>query len=214
MYIKRIWLLLIIFLPLPLKLFAYRRLLGWKIGNSVSIGFSYLDSHQVTIGDNVRIGHFNVIRNLKYLEIGDESYVANFNQFFGNPRQDTSWKRKLLIGRKVLIMSHHFLDVVGSITISNGTTIGGRDSHFWTHSLVNEEGIYHLKAYDLEIGENSYIGARATLISCTIPNNSIVGAGSIVNKSFSEDENYSLLITGNPAAIRKRYKKHNLDVPN
>lgn len=212
MHFKKIFLLLTVFFPQPLKLFFYRKFFGWKIGKLVSIGFSYIDSQQVKIGDNTRIGHFNVIRNIKQLEIGEKCYIANFNEFFGNVRQDTLWKRKLLIGNNVLIMSHHFIDVVGSITINNNTTVGGRDSHFWTHSLINEKQILNLQATDIEIGENSYIGARATLIGCKIPKNSIVGAGSVVNKSFSEDSNYSLLIAGNPATIKKRYEIDSFEV--
>lgn len=212
MYLKKILLLLVIFLPQSLKLFCYRRFFGWQIGDFVTIGFSYIDSQQVNIGDNTRIGHFNIIRNLKQLAIGEKCYIANFNEFYGNPRQDTTWARKLLIGNKVLIMSHHFIDVVGSVTISNCTTVGGRDSHFWTHSLVNEGGILNLQETDINIGENSYIGARATLIGCKLPNNSIVGAGSIVNKSFSEESNQSLLIAGNPASIKKRYEIRSLEL--
>lgn len=212
MYLKKILLLLAVFLPQPVKLFCYRRFFGWQIGNLVTIGFSYIDSQQVKIGDNTRIGHFNIIRNIKQLEIGEKCYIANFNEFFGNPRQDSTWSRKLLIGNKVLIMSHHFIDVLGSVTRGDRTTIGGRNSHFWTHSLINEGGILKLQETDIEIGENSYIGARATLIGCKIPKNSIVGAGSIVNKSFSEESNYSLLIVGNPASIKKRYEIHSFEL--
>ena len=103
-------------------------------------------------------------------------------------------------------MSHHFIDVLGTVTIGANTTIGGRDTHFWSHSRFYDEALSpQLEAIDIKVGKNSYVGARATLIGCSIPEGAIVGAGSIVNKSFENDKNYNFLIAGNPAKIKKRY---------
>ena len=39
------------------------RLLGHKIGKKVRIGFSFICAKQITLEDNVKIGHFNLIIN-------------------------------------------------------------------------------------------------------------------------------------------------------
>ena len=57
---------------------------------------------------------------------------------------------------------------------------------------------------NLHVGQGVYIGARSTLIGCSIPDRAMVGAGSVVNKSFAT-EDYRLLIAGNPAIVKKRY---------
>ena len=52
------------------------------------------------------------------------------------------------------------------------------------------------------IGNNVWIGCRVTILKGTnIGNNCVIAAGSVVNKSFLED---NVLIAGNPASERKR----------
>lgn len=208
---RKILLLLAVIMPQSFKLFLYRRFMGWKIGTEVRIGLSYIDCEQVILGNNIRIGHFNVIRCLRSFQVGNGSYIANFNQFFGNKYEDARWTRQLILGEKVLFMSHHFVDVAGTITIGSKTTVGGRDTQFWSHSLTHDQGVADLAPMDVHIGEGAYIGARATLVGCTIPNLAVVGAGSVVNKTFTP-ENCRLLIAGNPATIKKRYESANSNV--
>jgi acetyltransferase-like isoleucine patch superfamily enzyme len=56
----------------------------------------------------------------------------------------------------------------------------------------------------IRLGEWVYVGAGCILVGCDLPSRTIVGAGSVVTKSFSA-EPCGLLIAGNPASIRKRY---------
>ncbi|MFM2061304.1 MAG: hypothetical protein RLZZ507_974 [Cyanobacteriota bacterium] len=199
-----ILLILAVIMPQPLKLFVYRRIMGWKIGKQVRIGFSYIESDEVILGDNVLIRHFNVIRSLKHFQVGSDSYIANFNEFFGNNSPGTQWVRELTLGEKVLFMSHHFIDVAGTVTIGSHTTVAGRDTHFWSHSMTYPDGVPVLAPMDVHVGKGVYIGARSTLLGCNIPDGAVVGAGSIVNKTFAP-ETSRLLIAGNPATIKKRY---------
>jgi acetyltransferase-like isoleucine patch superfamily enzyme len=199
---RRLLLILAALMPLPLKLLIYRRLLKWRIGKNARIGWSYLDAGQVTLGDNVRIGHFNLLRGIKHLSIGSETYIANFNQMFGAAYPE--WASTLIIGTQVNFMSRHFIDVGGTVTIGDRAIIGGRDTQFWSHTRAFIDGVPSLQPTSVHIGENVYIGARAMLVSCAIPAGAIVGAGSVVTKSFAAEE-ARLLIAGNPATIRKRY---------
>lgn len=196
-------------MPNPIKIFVYRNLFGWKIGLKVKIGLSYIDSKEVIIKDNSRIGHFNIFRNLKKLHIGSGCYTANFNEIFGALYSGEQWKSAFHLDDEAMIMSHHFFDVGGLISIGQRAVVGGRDSHFWGHTRKYDENNQPtLSALDIHIGESVYIGARSTLIGCTIPRGAIVGAGSVVtSKEFKSDENGdSILIAGNPASIRKTYK--------
>lgn len=204
---RKLLLLVAIVMPNSIKLFIYRKLMGYGIGNNVSIGFSYIDCDHVIVEDDVSIGHFNIIRRLKKFKIGEKSYINNFNQFFfsGNKHQSPDWSAQLVIGKKVSFMSHHFIDVGGSVIIGDNSIIAGRDTHFWSHGFVpTSEGLKHTRM-SLQIGESTYIGARATLLGCSIPDGAIVGAGSIVSKSFPAEDS-SLLIAGNPAVVKKRYE--------
>ena len=201
-------LLMAVVLPQPLKQFLYRRVFGWQIGKGVQIGLSFLQAGEVTLGDHVKIGHFNIFRNLKRVVIGEGTYIANFNQIFGAAYPH--WKSELIVGEKVDFMSRHFVDVGGSVEIGNRVVMGGRDTQIWSHSRTVVSGPESLQPSSVRIGDDVYVGARATLIGCDIPAGALVGAGSVVLKSFAP-EACRLLIAGNPAAIRKRYEEEGTD---
>lgn len=201
---RKLLLLLCVVLPQGLKQGIYRSVFRWKVGRRVRIGCSYLDCAAVDLGDDVRIGHFNVLRGLQRFQVGERTYIANFNEFFGNGGAYESFKSVLIFGSGVNFMSHHFIDVGGTVTIGDGATIGGRDTHFWSHTRTFRNGIPCLEPTEVTVGPDVYVGARATLVGCSIPGGAVVGAGSVVTKSFAP-EPQRLLIAGNPAAIRKRY---------
>jgi acetyltransferase-like isoleucine patch superfamily enzyme len=206
--IRKILILIAVVVPLPIKLIVYR-FIGWSIGKNVKIGFSYIDCDHCVLEDNVKIGNFNIIRRLTLFHLGDSSCIKNFNQFFfsGDKAQSPSWCGKIILEKKVMIMSHHFIDAGGSVSVGRNTTIGGRDSHIWSHGFgyvgntIKKERL----RYEVNIGKNVLVGARATILGCSIPDRAIVGAGSVVNKSFPS-EKYPILIAGNPATVKKRYE--------
>ncbi len=201
---RRVLLLLGAVLPSFLKLAVYRHLLGWKIGRRVRIGFSYIDAADAIFGDGVSIGHFNIMRGIQRLHIGSGTYIANFNQFFGTGNHYRGFAAELSLGESVNFMSRHFIDVAGTVRIGSGTTVGGRDTQFWSHTLAMVDGRQALVPTCVHIGDGVYVGARATLVSCAIPDGAVIGAGSVVTKDFPAEAT-KLLIAGNPATVLKRY---------
>jgi acetyltransferase-like isoleucine patch superfamily enzyme len=122
------------FLPSGAKRHLYRLVLGWIIGEGAKIGFSIILCTKVRIGSNVRIGHFNIFRGLKILEIGNETKILNFNHFMA--RVEDAWPATFSIGSNSLVTSHHFFDCGGRVKIGNLCCVGGRDTQFWTHLLA------------------------------------------------------------------------------
>ncbi len=202
---RKIILVLAVVLPQPLKQFLYRTLLKWKIGRGVKIGYSYLDARDVELGDGVQIGHFNVVRGVRRFRVGAGTYIANFNEFFGDGGFYKEFASCLTIGTDVRLMSHHFIDVGGTVTIGDRTTVGGRDTHFWSHTRTLCNNIPKLEPTNIILGADVYVGARATLVGCSVPDGAVIGAGSLVSKHFAP-EAQRLLIAGNPATIKKRYE--------
>ena len=74
------------------------------------------------------------------------------------------------------------------------------------HSLFNiGEELPYNKPRDIIIGDNVWLGSRVVLLKGTVlPNNSIVGACSVVNSRFDEE---NVIIAGHPARIVKRNVK-------
>jgi acetyltransferase-like isoleucine patch superfamily enzyme len=201
--LRKLLLILAIPLPQPLKQAIYRRL-GWRIGRGVKIGLSYIDGLEVTFEDQVTIGHFNVFKQMKRLHVGQESLISNFNEAFGTT-YGPEWPGELQIGANVNFMSRHFVDAAGSVIIGDRCVVAGRETQFWSHQMALVDGVSELKPLRVCVGPDAYIGARAMLLGCNIPAGAMVGAGSVVAKSFPP-EPCRLLIAGNPAVIKKRYQ--------
>jgi acetyltransferase-like isoleucine patch superfamily enzyme len=193
-------------LPLPnaLKIPFYRVALGWKIGSNVKIGLSIFDAENVELGDNVRIGHLNFSNGASVISVGPGSIILNNNMISGGAYAEPGWVNTLKIGEKCVITSKHFFDVGGGIAIGNHTTIAGRDSQLWSHTIKFQQGRHSLTPLPLTIGSRTYLGARCTVLFCTIPDDCLVGAGSVVNKSIAPSKDVQV-VAGNPATVRRTY---------
>jgi acetyltransferase-like isoleucine patch superfamily enzyme len=189
-------------LPNTFKRILFGLVFGWAIGKGAKIGYSIILCTKVRIGSNSRIGHLNIFRDLKTLEIGNETKILNLNHFMAS--KEKAWPDAFSIGNNSQITSRHFFDCSGGIRIGDRCLIGGRDSQCWTHFFDSRDGISRIEWRELAIADRCYIGARATLLYCKIPSDSVVGAGAVVTKDFST-EGPGLLLVGNPAEIKKRF---------
>lgn len=193
-------------LPLPnvLKIPFYRVALGWKIGSNVKIGLSIFDAEKVELGDNVRIGHLNFSNCASTISVGPGTIILNNNMISGGAYAEPGWVNTLQIGEKCVVTSKHFFDVGGGISIGNHTTIAGRDSQLWSHTIKFQQGKHSLTPLPLSIGSRAYLGARCTVLFCTIPDDCLVGAASVVNKSIAPSQDVQV-VAGNPATVRRTY---------
>lgn len=81
--------------------------------------------------------------------------------------------------------------------ISNGTTFRNSDSH----SLLDLKGNRLNNAKDVYIRKHCWIDLRSLILKGTvIPKNTIIGVGSLCNKTYIEE---NTVITGNPAKVVK-----------
>lgn len=90
----------------------------------------------------------------------------------------------------------YFQAIDGKINIGKGTWIAPNVGLITTnHDIHNLDK--HSQGKDINIGEKCWIGMNSVLLpGVTIGNNTIVGAGSVVTKSFEQG---NCVIAGNPA---------------
>ena len=70
------------------------------------------------------------------------------------------------------------------------------------HRVFDDSGNVLNPEKDVCIGEHVWIGRKVTVCKgVSIPNDSIIGVGSVVTRSFDET---NVVIAGNPAEIKKR----------
>ncbi|MFA5071764.1 MAG: hypothetical protein WC511_05395 [Candidatus Pacearchaeota archaeon] len=188
--IKKIISILASIMPNLIKKNLYR-LIGYKIGKNVRIGFlTLILANNVVIGDNVRIGSLNILKMNK-LSIGSRSIVRSLNMMIG--------PANLTLGERVQIVGPFtFMNLSEDIELDNHCGIGSH-SIFYTHGvyLPYTEGNPR-KFGKIYLGKEVWSPTNVTFLpGVQIGDNSIITAGSLVNASFPADS----LISGNPAKL-------------
>lgn len=111
-------------------------------------------------------------------------------------------KKGVKIGKKCNVISNIVTSEPYLIEIGNNTTVSS-EVLFITHDasvgkIFNKEVASDIVG-KIEIGNNCFIGARATILyGVKLTNNIIVAAGSVVTKSFLDEK---IIIGGNPAKV-------------
>ena len=205
---KKYFLALVLLLPSPIAVFCLK-LLGFKIGRKVKIGFSLIIVNSITMSDNSSIGH-GCICKCDSISMKENSYIGRLNILFGpftillskyaaignsnkitrGPRSSaTSHRSFLKLGELSKITANHRIDVTRSILFGRFAILAGTNSQIWTHGYVHAEkgpGRYRIDG-PVVIGNNVYIGSRSLITSGVKISSSIqIGAGAVVSKSISE----------------------------
>lgn len=191
-YVRIVMSIFIAFLPSSLKI-VVMRLSGKKIGKYCYIGFSLIDAQHVEIGDGVRIGHFNLIKDLSRLKMMDGSKIEGFNWITG------AGKGSLHLGENSSVRRFHFFESSGSIYIGANTIIAGRGSLFFTHGITpnNLNDVREIK-----IGDWCYIGAAVRFLPGSgVSNYTFVGMGSVITKMHTDN---FCVMAGSPAKMVKK----------
>ena len=204
--------LVAVILPQPVKRALFRQLLGWNVAADAYVGLSYIGAEAVTLGPGSRIGHFNIVRNVRVFELGRGAFIKDFNHIFGCPPVGVPSEPSFRLGDGGAVMSRHFFEAGGGITIGAGATIGGRGTHIYTHSLIAPEGGEpFIDIQCMRIGAGAKVFANAILVHCSIPPGAHVAAGAVVTKSYEAAPDECLLIAGNPATVVRRRPLVSLD---
>lgn len=189
---KRILLKIIKYIPISsLKVFILKKLFHYSIGRNVRIGRSIINCQKVTIGDNVYIGDNNVF-SCKELSIGNGTKIHSGNVIGGTS--------SFSIGNNSRIINNHFFDLWNDIHIGNNTWIAGKNSQFWTHGSIHTK--LNDKDLSIRLKDDIYVGSASCFApGVKIENVNLIGLGSIVSRSFSENQT---IIAGNPAVVVKQ----------
>lgn len=206
---------LVALLPSFLKRPVYRLCFGYKIGRRVSIGLTLLDAAECHIGDDVRIGHLNLVVGVRRLVFEDNARVDHLNIIRGGDEVVLGrWSRIIRmneinsipdpdvvnpvepvfhLGPGAVVTAGHKIDFTDRVEIGRRTILGGRNSSLWTHNRQRTRPVL--------IGEDSYIGSEIRVApGGVIPSRCIVGIGSVVVGALSGEYQ---LIAGVPARALK-----------
>ncbi|WP_282042227.1 acyltransferase [Winogradskyella flava] len=208
---KTLTFILCLFLP-SFLLRPLLRILGYRIGRAVRIGFSIIYVNELKISDNSTIGHFNLLFNksisldksskIGYLNIlkgpfglilkeraaiGNKNYLtrANLGVSYG--------QSNLELGILTKITTGHHLDLSRSILFGDYSILAGIKSQIWTHGYFHAESGPERIRIDGEIiiGNNVYIGSGCIFNpGLKIADSIHLGAGSVISKNIEKPGMY------------------------
>lgn len=204
--------MLIIFLPWALRRLILIKIWKYDIHSTASIGFAFIYPKKLTMAKGSKIHHFNVAINLESIILGENSSINRSNWITGFPEKAVGHKHfqhqkdrksQLVLGKEASITKRHHLDCTNRITIGDYSTIAGYSSQFLSHSINIQENIQD--SYPIHIGDYCFVGTNSVILGGSkLPSYSVLGAKSLLNKSF-EEEYY--LYAGVPAKPTKPINK-------
>ncbi len=205
---KKIFAVILLFLPFFLKKIIYKHVFKFNIDPSAKIGFSFIFPDSLIMGKNSKIGHFNVIKGISEVSIGISGSIGSLNWISGFPKNTRSLHfsdqinrcPKLMLGDHTAITNRHFIDCTDSVTIGQFSTFAGFKSQILTHSISITDS--RQRSGPVVIGDYTFIGTGSIILAnSSLPNFSVLGAGSVLNKKYSEEY---FLYAGNPARPIKK----------
>lgn len=194
------FLLLLTITPWRIRAVVYRRVFKWEISPTARIGLSlFLHVRHVKLGAEARIGHLNVFRDLRSIEIQDYAGIGSLNWFTASPTlvaDSTATETAcLVLGQHSAITSRHYIDCPGGVLIGDFTTIAGVRSTILTHQIDvtrNRQTISPVR-----IGSYCMVGSNTCLLpSSSICDRVVVGLGSVVHGQL---DRANFLYAGVPA---------------
>lgn len=191
---RKILLILSIFLPWFLKYRFLNHFMGYQISKNAYIGLSIITIRHLKMGSGSYIGHFNVIINLDNLELGPKSIIGRNNWITGfstkikskHFEHDKKRKSELIVGKESAITKNHHLDCTNYIYIGDYVTVAGYNSQFLTHSVDIYEG--RQDSHPIEIEDYSFVSTGVIILGGSkLPSKSVLAAGAVLNKRYNEE---------------------------
>ncbi len=209
------WRHLVLFGWMPgfLKKFAYRSILGYKIGRRVSLGFgSVVIGKSVTLGDDVEIGLMAVVQG-RSITIGRHSSIGTFTYvscetieigedakireqvFIGGPQLPES---KFTLGSRTIVLQMTYINPTKPVTIGDDTGIGGHCLIFTHGAWLNVLDGYPATYEPVTIGKSVWLPWRVFVMpGATIGDGSVIGGDSMVQGTIPPRS----LAVGSPAKV-------------
>jgi acetyltransferase-like isoleucine patch superfamily enzyme len=187
-------LLRLIIVPLPwrLKRLLLRSLYGYELDSTAHIGLAWVFPRRLSMGPHSSIGHFTVCKGLESLSLGEHAIIGRLNWISAYPlnqpphfRHRADRKPQLLVGEHAAITHRHIIDCTDEVVVGAYATVAGYRSQILTHSVDLKE--CRQDAKPVRIGRYSFIGTACTILGgAVVPDHSVLGAGSLLNKAFEE----------------------------
>ncbi|CAN5445392.1 hypothetical protein BH10BAC3_BH10BAC3_32480 [soil metagenome] len=195
--------LLTVLLPWALRRRALNSWFGFNIHPSARIGMAWIFPKKLIMEANTRIDHFTVAVNLELIEMKSNAKIGRGNWITGFPLNSKSVhfahqpdrQPMLVMGQSSAITKNHHIDCTNKIEIGEFSTIAGYQSQLLTHSINVMDN--RQDSTPIYIGDYTFVGTNVVVLGgASLPARCVLGAKSLLNKSFTEEW---MLYAGVPA---------------
>jgi acetyltransferase-like isoleucine patch superfamily enzyme len=200
--IRRLLAVLVGYCPTnTLRCFFYSYLMGYRLGANVRLGWGTVVAvNEFVAGANVTIRRGNTFVGPVTVELGERTFIGRYNKIeCGDSAVDPKvahmgYSRRFVTGANSLINEGHLFDVLGTLSIGNGTWIAGFDSQFLTHGAGTMNR-------DIKLGDDCFVGSAVRFApGAGVGDRVIVGIGAVVTKQLPEN---NVVVGGFPAKVIK-----------
>ena len=200
-------------MPSAMKAWAYRAMLGYRVGRGVKFALgSAVVGREVDIADHVEIGLLAVvmgrsIRIGRHSSVGTMSYVAcerieigedariREQVYVGGPQLPES---AFILGSRTIVLQMAFINPTKPVTIGDDTGIGGHCLIFTHGAWLNQLDGYPVTYEPVTLGKSVWLPWRVFLMpGTTIGDGSVIGANSLVSGTIPPNS----LAVGSPARV-------------
>lgn len=189
---KTILMLVSLFLPWGMRRSFLEKQFGYTIHSSCRIGLSWILPTRLIMEEGSSIDHLTVCKNIDLLHLRTHATIGRGNWITGFPlgpsrhfAQEKDRQPQLILGEHSAITHRHLIDCTNSVTIGKFTTFAGFQSQIITHSIDIEKN--RQASAPVRIGDYCFIGTNCVLLGgSALPDFCVLGAKSLLNKSFTE----------------------------
>jgi acetyltransferase-like isoleucine patch superfamily enzyme len=201
---------LVSLLTWKLKRLIYRKFYKYEIDADAYIGVSIVVAKKVVLKKGAVIGSLSLIKGLDNLFLQECAVIGNLNWITGFPSGTGSEHfahkiervPQLIVEKHAAITNRHLIDCTSSVIIGEFSTVAGFRSQILTHSIDLEKN--RQDSEPVLIGKYTFVGTGSIILpGAVLPDYSILGAGSLLNKAYIEEY---MLYAGVPATKVKQLK--------
>ncbi|MCL2541526.1 MAG: hypothetical protein FWE71_03590 [Nocardioidaceae bacterium] len=193
-------------LPQRLRVLLARRVLGWEIHPTASLGRSTIAVGRLVMGPDSSIGPRNTIRGLEELvlergaTIGGENWINGYPPGFFAYQNNPDRRSSLHLGEYASITTGHRVDCSDAVVLDHHASLVGFGTVVLTHSLSIRTN--HFRVAPVRIGHHATVMNGCTVfVGVEIAPQAVISAASVVAQSL---EKPCTLYRGNPAeAVRE-----------
>src|SRR5438270_4831669 len=189
---RRLLLFLSLLLPAAARRSFLEKQFGYKIHSTCRIGVAWIAPTRLIMEQGSQIGHLTVCKNIDLLHLKAHATIGRGNWITGFPlgpsahfAEETDRRPELILGEHAAITHRHLIDCTNSVTIGRFTTLAGFQSQILTHSIDLQRN--RQASAPVRIGEYCFVGTNSVLLpGSALPDYSVLGAKSLLNKVFTE----------------------------